>query len=891
MCKMKTRSRGRRQMYIVARDEIVRNKVSTGVLSLGGAVYRPPAPDVSGISGSAETLSRGSDPCKSLASCARLGKSEPAWWLTPAREPPRPAIGTLGVHPGLGWVVGSRRENIWGRGRLAEVLKSLGSWLLNRNLRVAGLVRGGRDLGLRCFDISNIDRIGSGAARNPFPHYQLGFVGPQFTSTTRVRTMSKVAAVKEVVKETLIGSQEPQEPAQPSVQAKARFVSHAIKDEETGDLYMGPDQFIDAIAPPREDYHKIKREQYSILFRVADRSRKGKVTLADWSFFENLLTKPDAEYEIAFRLFDVERLGTVKYDDFRKLYELNKGPESIPFDWDCEWAQLYIGNKTKRHNLDYQQFTQMLRGLQGERIRQAFQLFDKDGDGYIEPEDFERIIAETSRHKLSDHLLENLHTLCNVSQGTKVSYANVRAFQNVIKEMDLVEFIIRRACLKSEDGKITRAEFLNQAAKITRFSLFTPLEADILFHFASLDEPSGRLSLRDFAKVLDPSWRNRGEAEELSRPVIPQTAGQQFLSGALESAFGFALGSVAGAFGAFMVYPIDLVKTRLQNQRGANPGQRLYNNSIDCFRKVIRNEGFRGLYSGVLPQLVGVAPEKAIKLTVNDLVRNYFSDKQGKIFWGHELLAGGTAGACQVVFTNPLEIVKIRLQVQGEVAKSVEGAPKRSAMWIVRNLGLVGLYKGASACLLRDVPFSAIYFPTYSHLKRDVFGESSTKKLGVLQLLTAGAIAGMPAAYLTTPCDVIKTRLQVEARKGDTTYTGLRHAAQTIWKEEGFRAFFKGGPARIMRSSPQFGFTLAAYEVLQTVVPYPGGKAEAKLSPDVVPLRETSAPDSPFVRSRNALKILLDLDGNFGRATLGPNEKGWKSLPGWMAGGGAGSRS
>jgi solute carrier family 25 aspartate/glutamate transporter 12/13 len=54
------------------------------------------------------------------------------------------------------------------------------------------------------------------------------------------------------------------------------------------------------------------------------------------------------------------------------------------------------------------------------------------------------------------------------------------------------------------------------------------------------------------------------------------------------------------------------------------------------------------------------------------------------------------------VFTNPLEIVKIRLQIQGEIAKNVDGAPRRSAMWIVKNLGLVGLYKGASACLLRD---------------------------------------------------------------------------------------------------------------------------------------------------------------------------------------------
>jgi solute carrier family 25 aspartate/glutamate transporter 12/13 len=225
------------------------------------------------------------------------------------------------------------------------------------------------------------------------------------------------------------------------------------------------------------------------------------------------------------------------------------------------------------------------------------------------------------------------------------------------------------------------------------------------------------------------------------------------------------------------------------------------------------------------------------------------------------------------------------------VAKTVEGTPKRSAMWIVRNLGLVGLYKGASACLLRDVPFSAIYFPTYSHLKKDFFGESPTQKLGVLQLLTAGAIAGMPAAYLTTPCDVIKTRLQVEARKGEATYTGLRHAASTIWKEEGFTAFFKGGPARIFRSSPQFGFTLAAYEVLQTLLPMPGaGKKEeqmAGVSEVMTTVTKAASLDtSPFARSRNALKIILDLDEDFGRARI-PDATSWKSLPKMMGGGGA----
>ena len=483
--------------------------------------------------------------------------------------------------------------------------------------------------------------------------------------------------------------------------------------------------------------HKIKRSQYALLFTVADRSRAGRITLSDWSTFTNLLAKPDAEYEIAFRLFSDPTTGLVDFKSFKDIYARNRNPDSVPFDWDSNWASLYIGDSKNRHSMTYPQFAQMLRGLQGERIRQAFHHLDKNGDGYIEPDDFSRIIRDTSGHKLSDHLLANLTTLCNISPGTKISYANVRAFQNVIRDMDLVELVIRSAVDKSNDGKITRTDFLNEAALITRFSLFTPMEADILFHFASLDQPSGRLAITDFARVLDASWMSSstpygvatGAAADAAARAVSRS--KSFLHDVLVSAHHFALGSLAGAFGAFMVYPIDLVKTRMQNQRSARVGQLLYKNSLDCFQKVIRNEGFKGLYSGVLPQLVGVAPEKAIKLTVNDLVRGKFSDaRTGNIWLGHEILAGASAGACQVIFTNPLEIVKIRLQVQGEVAKAQKSVEKRSAMWIVRNLGLVGLYKGASACLLRDVPFSAIYFPTYNHLKRDYFGEGPNKKLG-----------------------------------------------------------------------------------------------------------------------------------------------------------------
>ncbi|KAL4718775.1 hypothetical protein ACJJTC_008710 [Scirpophaga incertulas] len=278
----------------------------------------------------------------------------------------------------------------------------------------------------------------------------------------------------------------------------------------------------------------------------------------------------------------------------------------------------------------------------------------------------------------------------------------------------------------------------------------------------------------------------------------------------LENTYRFTLGSIAGAVGASAVYPIDLVKTRMQNQRtGSFIGEVAYRNSFDCFKKVIRHEGFFGLYRGLVPQLIGVAPEKAIKLTVNDLVRDKLMDKKGNIPLYGEILAGACAGASQVIFTNPLEIVKIRLQVAGEIAS---GAKVR-AWSVVKDLGLFGLYKGAKACLLRDVPFSAIYFPAYAHVKAKFADENGYNH--PLSLLAAGAIAGIPAASLVTPADVIKTRLQVVARSGQTTYNGVLDATRKIYAEEGARAFWKGALARVFRSSPQFGVTLVTYEILQ----------------------------------------------------------------------------
>lgn len=126
---------------------------------------------------------------------------------------------------------------------------------------------------------------------------------------------------------------------------------------------------------------------------------------------------------------------------------------------------------------------------------------------------------------------------------------------------------------------------------------------------------------------------------------------------------------------------------------------------------------------------------------------------------------------------------------------------------------------------MRDIPFSAIYFPCYAHLKLYLADENGYNNAP--SLLVAAAGAGVPAAYLVTPADVIKTRLQVKARRGQQSYRGVIDCFRKVWAEEGGKAFWKGGPARIFRSSPQFGVTLFVYEILQRFlyVDFGGGSA------------------------------------------------------------------
>jgi len=90
----------------------------------------------------------------------------------------------------------------------------------------------------------------------------------------------------------------------------------------------------------------------------------------------------------------------------------------------------------------------------------------------------------------------------------------------------------------------------------------------------------------------------------------------------------------------------DSVKTRVQNQsikRSILHGQAVkpelvYHGYRDCIQKVFKHHGIRGFYSGLGAVLVGVGPEKAIKLTVNDYCRAQFAASRGQR-WGIIFLA------------------------------------------------------------------------------------------------------------------------------------------------------------------------------------------------------------------------------------------------------------
>ncbi|KAJ8260433.1 hypothetical protein GJAV_G00182040 [Gymnothorax javanicus] len=303
-------------------------------------------------------------------------------------------------------------------------------------------------------------------------------------------------------------------------------------------------------------------------------------------------------------------------------------------------------------------------------------------------------------------------------------------------------------------------------------------------------------------------------------------------------------GGIAGIVGVTCVFPIDLAKTRLQNQR---QGQQVYKSMMDCLIKTVRSEGYFGMYRGAAVNLTLVTPEKAIKLAANDFFRHHLGKTGKGLTVLKEMLAGCGAGMCQVIITTPMEMLKIQLQDAGRLAAnqqrkpggvasaklgvgnavlsrsynagvtSTSSARPVSATQIARELlrtqGLSGLYKGLGATLMRDVPFSIVYFPLFANLNR--LGKDSTDGSAPFYWsFLSGCAAGSAAAVAVNPIDVIKTRLQSLNRgANEETYSGVADCFSKILRREGPAAFLKGAGCRALVIAPLFGIAQVMYFV------------------------------------------------------------------------------
>eukprot|EP00026_Physarum_polycephalum_P012012 Phypoly_transcript_12275.p1 GENE.Phypoly_transcript_12275~~Phypoly_transcript_12275.p1 ORF type:complete len:193 (+),score=4.62 Phypoly_transcript_12275:535-1113(+) len=179
------------------------------------------------------------------------------------------------------------------------------------------------------------------------------------------------------------------------------------------------------------------------------------------------------------------------------------------------------------------------------------------------------------------------------------------------------------------------------------------------------------------------------------------------------------------------------------------------------------------------------------------------------------------ADLCGALVWTPMDIIKQRLQVQRSTG--VEGVKEATLKYkgsfhalrtILKEDGVLGLYRGFFTALATYGPLVGIYFSMYEQLKFTIadLRRSSVQELPFYYHIASGASAGAFAAAVTCPLDVVKTRIQVLSRDNPQGYRNAFQAVRTIIQEEGLKGFRKGIGARILWIAPGNAITISAYE-------------------------------------------------------------------------------
>jgi len=297
---------------------------------------------------------------------------------------------------------------------------------------------------------------------------------------------------------------------------------------------------------------------------------------------------------------------------------------------------------------------------------------------------------------------------------------------------------------------------------------------------------------------------------------------------------GFIAGGLAACGAVTFTNPIELIKTRMQLQgelSKKSDAPKLYKNPIQAFGLIYRKEGIRGLQQGLTCgyyyQLglngcrIGLYEPSRYAIT-NLLNPSSFKEgeKVPQNLWIN-VLAGFVAGAAGAVVASPFFLIKTRMQsYSGAKAASAQGSQsvgqqtyyKNAAdglLKIYRAEGIVGLFRGVDAAILRTGAGSAAQLPVYNLTKSmlleyDVVEDNSTG----LHFIS-GAMAGLGVAIVMNPWDVILTR--VYNQKGNLYKGPIDCFAKTV-KTEGFGALYKGFYAQLFRIWPHSILTLMFME-------------------------------------------------------------------------------
>ncbi|XP_078069017.1 mitochondrial uncoupling protein 4 isoform X1 [Mustelus asterias] len=269
----------------------------------------------------------------------------------------------------------------------------------------------------------------------------------------------------------------------------------------------------------------------------------------------------------------------------------------------------------------------------------------------------------------------------------------------------------------------------------------------------------------------------------------------------------FVLTACAAAVAEIVTFPLDLTKTRLQIQGEAGPRQFIggqaakpYRGMIQTAVGIVKEEGLFKLWQGVTPAICRHIVYSGIRIVTYEKLRDSVlcKDEDGCFPLWKAVIGGMLGGALGQFFASPTDLVKIQMQMEGK--RRLEGKPPRvhgiihAFVKIVSEGGIRGLWAGWIPNVQRAALVSLGDLTTYDTVKQFLLRNTTLKDNSLCHGLSS-ICAGLVAATLGTPADVIKSRIMNQTR--DKQGRGLQYTStidclmKTI-KREGFMSLYKG---------------------------------------------------------------------------------------------------